>query len=183
MDKTIKELSILYPNIKIEYSSSDDWISSDWVIVEQFINEWLFSKYIDKNRFLFTDNEWNSYVSNYNDIFENEDTGLILDTIHSKIYLNWEKLTSKDIKSQNTTIEILLLLLDNIGIEVSNKELSASSYSKNKNEMVWKIILPFIKFIENKTKVKLPLECRWSICDYNLKLDKISFKIWTITRI
>ena len=112
-----------------------------------------------------------------------EQNGLILDMIHNKIHLNWNKLTSKDIHSQNATIEILLKLMDNIWIEVSNKELSLSSYSKNKNDMIGKIILPFIKYIEIQTWEKLPLVCKWSITDFFIKMESINLKIGTISRI
>jgi hypothetical protein len=55
------------------------------------------------------------------------------------------KLTSKDIHSQNTTIDMMRLLLGNIGKEVSNSRLPISTYSQNKNELLGKIIIPIQK--------------------------------------
>lgn len=85
---------------------------------------------------------------------------LVLDLINKKIYLDWEKLTSKHIHSQNTTIDILKKLLSYKWKDISNKDLPKSSYSTNKNEMLWKIIIPLVKLIEEKKKIKLPLICK-----------------------
>jgi hypothetical protein len=63
------------------------------------------------------------------------------------MYTKGKKLTSQDIHSQNTTVDILSQLLLSANKELSNKHFSLSSYTKNKNEMVSKIILPLKKFI------------------------------------
>ena len=97
--------------------------------------------------------------------------------INNKIYLNGEKLTSKDIPSQNTTIEIITKLLESKGEEISNRDLPSSSYSNNKNEMVGKIIMPFLKFIEEKTSEQLQLICKGNINDFYLKMDDINLRI------
>jgi hypothetical protein len=55
------------------------------------------------------------------------------------------KLTSKEIHSQNTTIDMLRILMDNIGKEVSNTKLPVSTYSQNKNEILGKVVLPIRK--------------------------------------
>ncbi|MEI8091529.1 MAG: hypothetical protein WCG98_04825 [bacterium] len=41
-----------------------------------------------------------------------------------------------------------------------NKELEISSYSKNKNEMLGKIVIPLISLIEKETGERLPLICK-----------------------
>lgn len=183
LEKTISDLRYLYPNIEVEYSSYLDWNSNDWIILEQSVNNWLYSKYINKNLYLYFDNFWINYIWTFNDILEKETEWLILDTLQNKIYLNWEKLTSKDIHSQNATIEVLLILLKNVWKEISNKNFPISSYTKNKNEMFWKIILPFLKLIENNLNIKLELECKWWITDFYLKLEKVNLKIGVIKRI
>lgn len=182
INKTIKWLKLLYPNVELEYSSYDDWFCWDEVKVEQFISKWIYSKYIDKNKVIYQDNKWVNYLWDYSDIFE-QNKWLILDMINSKIYFDWIKLTSKDIPSQNTTIEVLNKLLLNIWVEISNKEFSSSSYTWNKNEMLGKILLPLIKFIEEKTGEKLSITCKWSITDFYLKIWIVNLKIWIIKKI
>jgi hypothetical protein len=52
--------------------------------------------------------------------------------------------------SQITTIEVFDKLINNIGTDIKNSQLSISSYTKNKNEMLGKIVMPLKKIIEQK---------------------------------
>ncbi len=183
MEKTITDLKVLYPNIEIEYNSHIDGQTWSWAKVEQFLSNSNYSKYLDKNKVQFKDNKQNQYLWEYNEILEKENYWLLLDTIWNKIYFKWEKLTSKDIPSQNTTIELLIKLINNINKDISNKELPLSSYSKNKNEMLGKIIIPLINFIEEKTGEKIPLICKWSLNDFYLKIWEINMNVGTISKL
>lgn len=182
--KTFEEIKKQWiNNIFLEYCSYLDWFSSDWIILEQDISKDYFSKYIDKKMSSFSSNKWKKYLGNYWDIIEKEKKWLILDLINKKISFNWKKLTSKNIPSQNTTIDIIVKLLDNIWNEISNKDLPISTYTWNKNEMLWKIILPLVKYIDNETWEKLWLICKWSITDFYLKLIDSNIEIWVIKKI
>lgn len=183
IDKTINDLKNIYPNVEIEYCSYLDGFSWDGVKVEQFISDGIYSKYVDKNKVIYKDNKWNNLLWDYNDILKNHSEGLLFDMIENKIYFNGEKLTSKDIPSQNTTIEVVSKLLENIWEEISNKSLPISSYTWNKNEMLGKIILPLLKFIEAKTGEKLQIVCKWSITDFFIKMWEVNLSIWTIRKI
>ena len=82
---------------------------------------------------------------------KNHTKGILLDMVNNKIYINGRKLTSEDIHSQTATVDILKILIENSGKDVSNKEFSVSSYSKNKNDMLGKIVIPLIELIERET--------------------------------
>lgn len=181
--QTISDLKNIYPDCEIEYSSYIDWTYSNWIEINQFISNWQYSDYIDKNKVSYKDNKWKTYLWNYNEIIKDEQKWLLLDTIWNKIYFDWIKLTSKDIPSQNTTIEILIKLINNIDKDISNKELPISSYSKNKNEMLWKIIIPLKNLIEKNTKEKLSLECKWSLNEFYLRIWIVNLKIWIVNKI
>ncbi|MDP2090170.1 MAG: hypothetical protein Q8K30_01110 [Candidatus Gracilibacteria bacterium] len=183
LEKTISDLRYLYPNIEVEYSSFIDGSTNDGIILEQSINKGIFSQYINRNLYVYSDNLGINYFGNYEEIFVKETNGVLLDTISNKIYIYGKKLTSKDIHSQNATIEILSILLNNLGKNISNHDLPLSSYSKNKNEMVGKIVIPFLKLIENNFNIKLDFECKGGITDFYLKLEKIDIKIGKISRI
>lgn len=43
------------------------------------------------------------------------------------------------------------ILIDRIGEDIGNNDFPLSSYMKNKNEMLGKIIIPLIRFIESNT--------------------------------
>ncbi|MBP8016938.1 hypothetical protein KAZ01_02925 [Candidatus Gracilibacteria bacterium] len=183
IEKSIKDMQTYYSNTEIEYSSYLDGECSDGVIVEQYISEGIYSKYVDKNKFVFNSNKGDNYIGDYNEILEKEKDGLLFDMINSKIYFFGEKLTSKDTPSQNGTIEVITKLLENIGEEISNKEFSSSSYSKNKNEMLGKIILPLIRLVEEKTKEQLPIICKGGLTNFYVKMGNINLKIGAIKRI
>lgn len=182
-EKTIHDLKEKYPNITIIHASRMDSQNTDWIKINQYIAKWLFSVYVDKNKVFIKTNSGENKTGDYNEIISSEKEGLLLDTIKNKMYRNWIKLNSKDIPSQTTTINILDKLLDNIERDVSNKEFEISSYSKNKNEMLGKIVIPLIEFIEKKSQHKLPLICKWSIYDFYLKLNPINIRISVIKRI
>ncbi|MEI6775059.1 MAG: hypothetical protein WCL18_10220 [bacterium] len=80
--------------------------------------------------------------------------------INNKMYINGRKLTSEDLHSQTATVDILKILMENTGRDVSNKDFALSSYSKNKNDMLGKIVLPLIELIEKETGKRLPLICK-----------------------
>lgn len=93
-------------------------------------------------------------------MIQNYSTGILLDMLNNKMYINGRKLTSEDIHSQTATVDILKILIENTGKDISNKDLSVSSYSKNKNDMLGKIIIPLIELVEKETGKKLPLICK-----------------------
>jgi hypothetical protein len=106
-----------------------------------------------------------------------------LDTLHNKIYLDGQRLTSQDLHSQTATIEVVKVLIDNLEKEMSNKQLPSSSYSKNKNEMMSKIVLPLLELIEKKTGKRLPLICKGSLYDFYMKLNRSDVEIMVVHRL
>ena len=183
IEKTIENLKNIYPKVAIEYSSHLDWFASSWVELEQYITKWIYSKYVEKDKVILKNNRWETKMIDYKEIFNNKMDWLLLDNIAWKIYFDWVKLTSQDIHSQNTTVEVLTLLIDNINEEMENKNLSSSSYSKNKNEMIWKIIVPIIKLVEDRTWERIALSCKWSMNEFYLKLQETKLPMWVIKKI
>lgn len=181
--ETMEKLKSEYPDIQLPYASRIDGITNDGVQIEQNISEKIFSKYIQKDKVFCKNNQGETFLWDYNEIINTHKEWLLLDTIDNKIHLNGKKLTSADICSQTSTISILWKLLDNIGQDIRNKELEVSSYSKNKNEMLGKIVIPLLSLIEKETKEKLPLICKWSMFDFYMKLNVSDFKVFIIKKI
>lgn len=184
----IEEINkLLWYKFTLDYASPEDWFEIDWAKIEQWKSKWIFWEFTSEYIIKTYSSKWISsdffdYIKDIKDVFK-EKNKLILDTISNKIYLNWKKLTSQDLSSQSWTIEILKLLLSKHWEDISNKELIQSSYSKNKNEMIWKIIIPFIKLFEKQTWEKLQLICKWSIYNFYLKIILSKFPISIIERI
>ena len=177
IQKALSELRDLYTNIELEYASYLDGDENGGIVVEQYLSKQYFSGYIKHGKYLATNNRNESYVAEYKEIIDRESEWLLLDAVEWKIYFNWEKLTSKDIPSQNTTVDILVHLLPRQWEEISNKDFPSSSYSKNKNDMLGKIIIPLARFIEEKTGSPFPLMCKGWLNDFYVKLNSTHIKI------
>lgn len=184
IEKVVTDLKNIWYNWAcLEYASWLDWKNDKWITLEQYISKWIYSKYVTQNNVMYINSYWDRYIWEYNDVLQKEMNYILLDKIGKKIYIKWRKLTSQDISSQSTTIEVLELILENIWKIINNNNLSPSSYSKNKNEMLGKIVLPFIELVRNEFWENIPLICKWSLNEFYLKMDKSNIRIWLIKKI
>lgn len=179
IEETKKEISW----VKLIYANWIDWIESKWFQVEQDIENNVYSEFISKSSYVLKTNKWNSIINDITKIEENIPEWLTIDLINRKMYLDWDKLTSKELHSQNTTIDILEALLENLWKDICSSEFPISSYTSNKNEMLWKIVIPLVKLIEEKKKIKFPLICKWSITNFYLKVTDSNLKINIIKKL
>ena len=167
----------------LEYCSRKDWYSKTWLCINQDLKNKIYSPYITNNSIVYHDNQWANSITNMNDILSNEDIDILLDAINNKVYIRGEKLDSKDLGSQSTTVEVFAKLLENIGQEVDNKQFAVSSYSKQRNQMLGKIILPLQELIKTKLNEELHVECTGSLYDFSLILNEKKLTIWVIKEI
>ncbi len=180
---SIKETKKNIVWLKIIYANWLDWLENRWFIIEQDLENNIFSEFVSRNSIILKKSNWETKIIDYDYLNKLELDWLTLDLVNRKIYLDWEKLTSKQIHSQNTTIDILEILLKNIWKDISNKDLPKSSYTSNKNEMLWKIVLPLLKLIEKDKKIKFPLICKWSLWDFYMKLKLSDLEINIIKKL
>jgi hypothetical protein len=172
LEKSLSKLNASGHNISLYHASWRDGSPSDGVRLEQYISKWVYSQYTKKWSVYYRDSHGRSYCSDYDLIVKNERKGILLDTISGRVYVQWDKLTSKDIHSQNTTIDMLKILLENISEEISNAKLPVSTYSQNKNEIIGKVILPIKKIAIQYFQKELSLFCSGGITAYYLRLEK-----------
>ena len=165
------------------YLSWVDGLSDDTLKVEQFLDKNIYSSYIKKDSVMLQNCEGQKNLCNYADILENLPEGLIFDTLSGKIFINGMQATHKDLFTQSWTVEIFNVLLQHIGQNVNNTDLPSSGYSKNKNEMTGKILLPLQQLVQKHFKQKLNLKCTWSIVDFDIMIDTCSIPVYIIKRI
>lgn len=161
-----------YEKVFLEYASWRDWTVWAWINLEQDLINWNYSEYVSQDDVLYKSSEWVNMVVNYTELSKQIFQGIVLDKIKSKIYLDWDKVWSKEIHSQTVLIEILSILIDNIGKDIFNSNLWQSSYTKNKNEMLWKIIIPLKNLIKDRYNEDLELTCSWSLTWFYLNLNR-----------
>ncbi len=102
---------------------------------------------------------------------------IMINTIENKIYIWWKKLTSKELHSQSMTIELLTKLLQQPKQTLYNQDLTPSSYSKNKNDMNSKIIIPLKRVIKKRLGKALQLSCMWQLHHFFIERDPNNIKI------
>ena len=156
---------------KLIYTNWIDGIEHQGVICEQDITQGIYSDFLNSRNYILKTTDGKAQIGEYEQMIKNHTKGILLDMTNNKMYLNGRKLTSEDLHSQTATVDILKHLVENTGKDIHNKQLSVSSYSKNKNDMLGKIVIPLIELIEKETGKKLPLICKWSIYDFYLKLN------------
>lgn len=145
---------------KIVYANWVDGVEHEGVRFEQDLQHGIYSDFLDSSSCILKTTDGKVQIGECELMIKNYTKGILLDMINNKIYINGRKLTSEDLHSQTATVDILKILIENTGKDVSNKDFPSSSYSKNKNDMLGKIILPLIELIEKETGKKLPLVCK-----------------------
>jgi len=181
--KTIKDLKQQYPNVALEYASWRDGSPDDWICVEQYISKWIYSKYFDKSYLILETNKWVKMLWNHQELLWKIKEWIIVDQTSRKIYVNWKKLTSKDIPSQATTADVLSILIENIWKEVCNNVFDVSSYSKNKNDMIWKIVIPLVKLTKKYFNKEIEITCKWSLVEFYMILQEENIEIGVIKNV
>jgi len=182
IENSIIELSKKYYVFK-DYISWEN-VENIWSPkVKQYISKWIISDYIDISMVYYFDNLWNKKIWKIEDIILEEKDWIILDTINKKILINWKKIDSKTIKSQSFTIDMMILLIENITKDVPNSLFPFSSYKNDRNQIQWKIIIPFLKLIKEFYLVDLKIKCIWNYDNFVLNMDKTHLKIWFIKNI
>lgn len=183
LSETIHKTAQEFGGTKLLYANRVDGTEHHGLRIEQDLKYNIFSDFIERTNCILRWTNGKVMFADCETSIGNHRSWLLLDTLHNRIYLDGEKLTSQDLHSQSATIEVITLLIKKLWQEVTNKELPSSTYSKNKNEMVSKIVIPLIDLIEKKTGKQLQLICKWSLYDFYMKLQHSDIDIAVISRL
>jgi hypothetical protein len=157
--------------VHLKYASWRDWCSQRWLVIHQSVSNGLFSHYLPTWTLRLNYSDGRTIIDSYKRLLQKSYDGFLLDTVGKKIYFQGEKLTSAELKSQTMTVDILLMLLDRPWEDIHHSDLPISGYSKSKNEMVGKIIVPLKNYILDQCGIELSLECHWWLYDFYIRLD------------
>jgi len=163
--------AIEFMGSKILYMNRVDGIEHEGMTCEQDIELGIYSEFIDSSSCVLKMWDGSVQLGNGEKMIQEYKKWILLDMLNNKIFINGRKLTSSDLHSQTATVDILKHLIEKMGKDISNKDFIASSYSKNKNDMQGKIIIPLLELIQKELGKKLPLVCKGSIYDFYLKLN------------
>lgn len=180
---TVQKTAQACDGTKLLYANWIDGIEHHGIKIEQDLKHNIYSEFLERTNCILRRTNGKVLIADCESSIQQHKSGLLLDTLHNKIYLDGNKLTSQDLHSQSATIEIIQILVKNLWQEVDSKTLPSSTYSKNKNEMVSKIVLPLVDLVEKKTGKKLQLVCKWSLYDFYMKLNASDIDIAIISRL
>jgi len=162
-------------NICIDYLSWEDGYETEGIRVEQNLGEGIYSKFISKDAIAVREYEnhecTKKIISKEEMEKEKKNIDLLVDLKNKDIYIKNSKLTSKDIHSSSTTVEILKILLENHGKCISNKVLPESSYTFERGELQSKIISPLVKAVKKYAGKDLDLKITGSLSNFNVCLN------------
>ena len=181
LETILEDMKNVYPDIRIRETYDFDMPAKDWVVIEQDIRHGIW-KDVWKDLYLLFDNQWNQQFVLYTDIKPREQKWIFLDGVMNKVYVNWKVLTSKDIKSATTTIELFERILKSENHVVKNSELWPSSFSWQQNQMESKIINPLVKYIKKALGKKLDIECSGSLREFYIILWKTDVPIQLVKK-
>ena len=108
---------------------------------------------------------------------------LLVDQIARKIYINGERVSSKEIFSQQLTIDLLDGYINNGQTEFAARDLGSSSYTQNKSEMMSKILHPLMRTIHRRLGRNLRISCSGSTLDFMIKFEEVDLELWSVSRI
>jgi len=180
---SVEETKKNFPGVDMIYCSRLDGMEHEGLKFEQDVEKWIFSEFIGEEKHTFRNTDWLHILWDYNELMAIKGQDILLDCTNNKLYVNDKKVTSEELHSQTTTIDVLQMLMKHIGKDVHNKQLPASSYSKNKNTMLSKIVIPFIKLTKKELKKDFPLICKWMLYDFYMRLGKTDIKIGIIEKV
>ncbi len=169
-----------YEDAHFSYQSRRDGWCDDGLIVEQRLSKHQYSWYVPKGSAIVQAGNWTSKVVDRDEVSKANLPGIVLDQIHGKVHLSGEKLTHKDMPSQPWTAEIIWMLLEHKWKYLHNSLFSCSSYSKNKNEMVGKIIYPISRLVKKRFGKELEIECDGTVFDFSVRLKNDSGLLYLI---
>ena len=181
LEAVLEDMKNNYPDIRIRETYDFDMPAKDGMVIEQDIghNIW---KEIWKDLYVMLDNDNEQKFVSYTDINPKEQKWIFFDGVKNKIYVNGKVLTSKDIKSATTTIELFYYLLKSEDHTVKNNELWPSSFSWQQNQMDSKIINPFVKYIKKVFGKELDIECSGSLREFYITLWKTDIPIQLVKK-
>ncbi|PIV90271.1 hypothetical protein COW46_05340 [Candidatus Gracilibacteria bacterium CG17_big_fil_post_rev_8_21_14_2_50_48_13] len=127
-------------------------------------------------------------LTNYSEyIFSNQqefslEKELVVDTLHKRIFVRGNKVTSNEISSQTFTISLLNLLLQAEERTINVSQLPKATYCQNRQEMQSKILTPLSKLISSKLNKNLIFDCIESEEELRIRMVYCNADIWFLTR-
>lgn len=175
-------------DIYLDWASWIDGFGESGITVEQFIQAKKYSEFISDqaNRLTtFIKGTQETKIIEPNKVetmIKDFDLSLVIP--HHRLFIKGIHLSSKEIPSAKSTIEILLKILDHPRHKISNKLFADSSYGQSRYDLQSKIFIPLNKALQKYAKRKLDFQISGGMYDdYTVTLNPNNIKIALIESI
>jgi hypothetical protein len=91
--------------------------------------------------------------------------------------------SSKEILSQQLTIDLLDKFISDESREIHASELPASTYTQNKSEMMSKILSPLMRTVRRRLGKEIQLSCHGSTTDFVIRFESMDLDVCSVSRI
>lgn len=179
IDKMIDAINSRHStNVVLEYASWQDGIGAPGLTIDQSLGEGIKYSGLENDSRILTIYSptviGSKIISNTDDI---NGIDLVLDNVNRKIFIDGKAVSSKELASQKSTIEILKQLLELDDRILTNDKLP-KSYGDNRYDLHGKIVKPLIKLVDLKFEISGE-----TYGQYAIKLMPFNIKIGVIDRI
>lgn len=161
-----------YPWSSLIYSNRDDGMENEWLIFHQDLYHKWYTDSINSHKHLLVTTKGTTVVGDPYDLRVHKECDIVVDFSSSKIYINGQKITSQELSSQITTVELFEQYVRNWFQKVSCSQLPRSSYSKYKSEMSSKILIPLKKLMKERFNIDFAIHVDGSNSSYTIDFDK-----------
>ena len=169
-----------FDNISTLYSNYIDGYEQDGFRIDQDIHQWIESVFSAQSNYKIINRDNSVYLRNYQYAITEPYNEIIIDLIKNKIHILGHQCTSLELFSQYSTVELLSAYLLNWKKSINSKALSPSSYTKNKNDLLSKVIKPFIKLVKEKLGKNISIECVGWNSFFQIEFDLDNIKCWIL---
>lgn len=175
-------------DIWLDYTSWIDGYGGEGLSVEQFLDQGIYSSFISKGSvYLKTYDKRGNASSRILSLeaFETEKKKIdfLIDKVKDEIYLQGKRLTSKELHSVTTTIDILEILLANPSKSIANIQLPESSYAEDRNELQSKIAIPLKRAVKKYTSKELNFTVSGGLTEFHLNFSSSDLEIAVLEKI
>lgn len=165
-----------FDNVSILYSNYIDGYEQDGFRVDQDIHQWIESIFSIQSNYKIINRDNSVYLRNYQNAITEKYNEIIVDLIKNKIHILGQQCTSLELFSQYSTVELLSTYFLNEKKPFNSKALSPSSYTKNKNDLLSKVIKPFVKLVKEKLGKNISIECVGGNSFFQIEFDLDNIK-------
>lgn len=170
-EATITQLQQQYPQLCVHHQSRRDAGPVPGPQIHQFISQEQYTTTSKPGSVLLREAGGYKKIVPYTELKTTLFSGIVLDTISGKVLVNGQKVTHKDLVTQSGTIEVMVKLLERPGEFIHHADLPISSYTRNKNEMLGKVVTPLKELIKKHYNIDIPLTCDGSTYDFHICLE------------